>query len=160
MNRKAILIGVNHTLLMFGTTVYMGLLWSLHFFWYPSWEVMNVGNVPDHFVLPTNEATRFFTIVVPIMFVGSAVMIWQEWKTKFRWHAIISMLGIAGVMAVRQFFIIPVNSAIAAGVSQAKLTELLAEWMLLNDIRWYIVNVMWLALMIYFLQRPSISKED
>ncbi len=50
MNRKTILTGVNHTLLMFGATVYMGVLWALHYFWYPSWEVMNVSNVQDHFI--------------------------------------------------------------------------------------------------------------
>ena len=62
MNKKTILIGVNHTFLMFGTTVYMGVLWALHYFWYPSWEVMDVENVQDHFILPTSAATDFFTI--------------------------------------------------------------------------------------------------
>ena len=75
MNRKTMLIGANHLFLMFGTTVYVGVLWALHFFWYPSWEVMNVGNVQDHFILPTSAATKFFTIIVPIMFLCSGVMI-------------------------------------------------------------------------------------
>ena len=160
MNKKTILIGVNHTFLMFGTTVYMGVLWALHYFWYPSWEVMDVGNVQDHFILPTSAATDFFTIVVPIMFLTSIIMIWREWKTKFRWHAIIGFLGVTGATFVGQFLIIPVNESIAAGVDQAQLTELLNEWMVLNDIRWTIINIMWLALMIYFLMRPSLADES
>ena len=160
MNRKTILIGVNHTLLMFGATVYMGVLWALHYFWYPSWEVMNVGNVQDHFILPTSAATRFFTIVVPVMFLTSGVMIWQEWKTRFRWHAIIGFLGVTGATVVGQVLIIPVNKTIAAGVEQAQLTDLLAEWMVLNDIRWVIVTIMWLALTIYLLMRPSLADES
>ena len=160
MNRKTILIGVNHTLLMFGTTVYMGVLWALHYFWYPSWDVMNVSNVQDHFILPTSAATRFFTIVVPVMFVTSGIMIWQEWKTKFRWHAVIGFLGVTAASLVGQILIIPVNKTIAAGVEQAQLKELLAEWMMLNDIRWISVTIMWLALTIYLLLKPSISDEN
>ena len=160
MQSKTLLIGVNHTLLMFGTTVYVGVLWALHFFWYPSWEVMNIDNVQDHFILPTSAATRFFTIVVPIMFLTSGIMIWQEWQTRFRWHAIIGFLGVTGATVVGQLLIIPVNKTIAAGVPQSELTPLLKEWMALNDIRWVIITIMWLTLMIYFLARPAISSEE
>lgn len=160
MNKKQWLIGINHVLLMFGTTVYMGVLWALRFFWYPSWEVMNTGNVQDHFILPTSAATEFFTIVVPIMFLTSLVMIWQEWKTRFRWHAIIGFLGVMGATLVGQILIIPVNKTIASGVDQAGLEELLHEWMMLNDIRWIIVTIMWLTLMIYLLMKPSLSNQD
>ena len=159
MNRKAILIGINHTLLMFGATVYTGVLWALHYFWYPSWDLMNVDNVQDHFILPTSAATRFFLIIVPIMFLTSLIMIWQEWKTKFRWHAIIGFLGVSGATLVGWFLIIPVNKTIAAGVDQTTLTELLEKWMFLNDVRWTIVTIMWLTLIIYLLMRPSIADE-
>jgi glucan phosphoethanolaminetransferase (alkaline phosphatase superfamily) len=144
---------------MFGTTVYMGVLWSLHFFWYPSWEVMNTANVQDHFILPTSAATKFFTIVVPIMFVTSLVLIWLEWRTRFRWHAIIAFLGVLGATLVGQLLIIPVNKTIAGGVEESQLQGLLQEWMSLNDIRWIIVTIMWLALMIYFLMKPSLSEQ-
>lgn len=160
MNSKQLLIGANHILLMFGATVYMGVLWALHYFWYPSWDVMNVDNVQDHFILPTSAATRFFTIVVPIMFLTSINMIRMEWKTRFRWHAIIGLLGVAGATLVGQLLIIPVNKQIAAGVEQARLTELLGEWMTLNDIRWIMVTIMWLALMVYFLMKPALGREE
>ncbi len=160
MNTKQLLVGANHILLMFGATVYMGVLWALHYFWYPSWEVMNVDNVQDHFILPTSAATRFFTIVVPIMFLTSINMIRMEWKTRFRWHAIIGLLGVVGATLVGRFLIIPVNKQIASGVEQARLTELLSEWMMLNDIRWIIVTIMWLALIVYLLMKPSLSSEE
>ena len=160
MNRKTMLLGANYILLMFGTTVYMGVLWALHYFWYPSWDVMNVGNVQDHFILPTSAATQFFTIIVPIMFLTSGVMVWQEWKSKFRWHAVIGFLGVSVATVVGWFLIIPVNKTIAAGVEQAQLSELLGRWMMLNDIRWYSVTIMWLALTIYLLMRPSLDDND
>ena len=156
MTTRQTLIGLNHLLLMFGTTVYMGVLWALHYFWYPSWEVMNVTNVQDHFILPTSAATRFFTVVVPIMFVTSLIMIWLEWKTKFRVLAIIGLLGVIGATGVGQVLIIPVNETIAAGVAPAELTPLLERWMVLNDIRWIIITIMWLALMVYFLTKGDL----
>jgi hypothetical protein len=159
MNTKSLLIGVNHILLMFGTTIYMGVLWALRFFWYPSWETMNTGNVQDHFILPTSAATKFFTIVVPIMFLTNAILIWLEWNTKFRWHAIISFLCISAATVVGYFLIIPVNKTIAAGVEESQLLGLLQEWMSLNDIRWIIITIMWLTLMVYFLLKPSLSEQ-
>ena len=156
---KRILVAVNHGYLFFGTTVYVGVLWALHFFWYPSWDVMNVDNVQNHFILPTSAATEFFTIVVPLMFVTSIIMIVLEWKTKFRWLAIIGLLGVCGATFVGQVYIIPVNQTIAGGVNQAQLTELLQEWMVLNDIRWVIMSIMWLALMTYFLTKGNLLGE-
>ncbi len=69
MSAKSITAAISSTFLLFGTTVYVGVLWALHFFWYPSWEVMNVTTVQDHFINSTSAATDFFWIVVPIMFV-------------------------------------------------------------------------------------------
>jgi len=98
-----------------------------------------------------------FTIVVPIMFLTNAIMIWLEWNTKFRWHAVVSFLCISAATVVGWFLIIPVNKTIAAGVEESRLTGLLQEWMSLNDIRWVIITIMWITLMIYFLMKPSLS---
>lgn len=154
---KKILLVINHVYLAFGTTVYVGVLWALHFFWYPSWEVMTADVVQDHFILPTSAATRFFTVVVPLMFLTSVIMIVTEWKTKMRWAAIVGLLGVSGASYVGQVHIIPINRIIAAGVaSQAELTDLLQRWMVLNDIRWIIMTIMWLAVMYYFVAKGSL----
>jgi glucan phosphoethanolaminetransferase (alkaline phosphatase superfamily) len=150
------LLNINHALLMLGTTIYVGVLWALHFFWYPSWENMTLDVVQAHFIGPTSEATKFFTIVVPIMFVCNLVLIWAEWRTRFRWVAIVAILGIIGSTLVGQLLIIPINQAIAKGVAtQAELTPMLQEWMKLNDVRWVMMNVMWLALMYFFLSKRA-----
>ncbi len=146
-----ILLAINHAYLMFGVTVYVGVLWALHFFWYPSWEVMTLDVVQDHFIKPTSAATVFFTYVVPLMFISNAVLIWQEWRTRFRWAAIIAMLCIIGATYVGQIHIIPINNAIAEGLSSAaELSEKLEQWMFLNDVRWVIMSAMWIAMMYYF----------
>ena len=147
---KRYLLAINHAYYFFGTTIYVGVLWALHFFWYPSWEVMNVENVQDHFILPTSAATDFFTIVVPLMFAAGIVMIWSEWRTPFRWLAILALLCIVAATFVGQVFIIPVNETIAGGVGPDELTGLFQRWMVLNDIRWILMTLMWLTLMAYF----------
>ncbi len=148
---KKILLAINHGFLMFGVTIYVGVLWALHYFWYPSWEVMTVDVVQDHFINPTSAATDFFWIVVPLMFLTNAVMIWKEWKTKMRWAAIVALLCLIAASYVGQVHIIPVNDEIAQGLlNPAQLSEKLSLWMTLNDIRWIIMSAMWLVMMYYF----------
>jgi len=157
---KRILLAINHTYLMFGTTVYVGVLWALHFFWYPSWETMTLDVVHQHFISPTSEATAFFTIVVPLMFLAGIIMIVAEWKTKFRWPSIFALLCIVGATYVGQVHIIPINKRIDAGLTDpAMLTDLLKQWMMLNDIRWVIMTVMWLVLMYYFVTHDNLLRE-
>ncbi|MGB5352182.1 MAG: hypothetical protein WBN32_01065 [Woeseia sp.] len=154
---KAKLLAINHAYLFFGTTLYVGVLWALRFFWYPSWGTMNIDLVQDHFIMPTSAATRFFTIVVPLMMIASVIMIISEWKTKFRWFAIVAFLCIMGSTYVGWLHIIPVNKIIAAGVaSNAELTPLLQKWMRLNDIRWVLETIMWLTMMGYFVFKGNL----
>ncbi len=151
---RGLLLAINNTYLFFGTTVYVGVLWALHFFWYPSWEVMNPGNVQDHFILPTSAATDFFTIVVPLMFITNAILIVYERKTRLVWLAVLALLGITVSTVVGQALIIPINESIAAGLSDpAELSRRLRRWMFLNDVRWIAMTIMWLALMGYFIAR-------
>lgn len=154
---KKILLTINHVYLFFGTTIYVGVLWALHFFWYPSWEAMTLDTVQDHFIIPTSEATAFFTIVVPLMFLASIILIVMEWKTKYRWPAILALLCIAGATYVGQVHIIPINETIKAGVNNMEaLRDLLRDWMFLNDVRWIIMTVMWLTMMYYFVAKGNL----
>ena len=160
---KPYLLALNHAYYFFGTTIYVGVLWALHYFWYPSWEVMNVANVQEHFILPTSAATRFFTVVVPLMFAAGLVMVVTEWRTRFRWLALIALLCIAGATFVGQVFIIPVNDTIRAGVTAEALTPLFRRWMVLNDIRWVLMTAMAAALITFFIianRKFSAAKTD
>jgi uncharacterized membrane protein len=153
------LLNLLYLILMFGTTVYMGVLWSLKIFWFPGWKSITTDVVQEHFIGPTSRATVFFTIVVPIMFVCNAILIWKEWNTRFRWTSIIAMLGIVGSTIVGKLLIIPINDEIALGkTNQTDLTSMLQTWMDYNDIRWIMMTIMWLALMYYFLTRNNKSE--
>ena len=66
----------------------VGVLWALHFFWFPSWNNLKVDNYYDQFIPQTSTATEFFTVLVPLMFLGHVIMCWKEWKTRMRWISI------------------------------------------------------------------------
>ena len=156
--KRALLI-LNHAYLSFGTTVYVGVLWALHFFWYPSWETMTVKIAQNQFILPTSAATRFFWVVVPLMFLANVVLIISERRD--RKMLAVSLLGLglqSAATYVGQGLIIPVNRTIAARLaegtlSQPEFRDLLQRWMQLNDVRWLIMSAMWLVVMYYFIAK-------
>jgi hypothetical protein len=148
---KAKLLVLNHACIFFGATLYCGVLWSLHFFWFPSWRNLKVDNYFNQFIPQTDAATRFFTVVVPIMFFCLVVMVFSEWKGKFRWTAIAALLCLGAATWVGQLYIIPINKILAQTITdQAQLTSFLERWMTLNDIRWVLLTIMWLVMMYYF----------
>ena len=148
-------LALNHACIFFGTTLYCGVLWALHFFWFPTWAHLTVANYHDQFVPETLAATAFFTIVVPIMFFCCLVMIITEWRHGvFRWIAIAACACLAAATWVGQGYIIPINKIIDAGVAeQSQLSDLLERWMALNDIRWALLTLMWIVMMYYFVAK-------
>ncbi|MFL5403362.1 MAG: hypothetical protein ACJ8BF_11160 [Gemmatimonadales bacterium] len=148
---KRILLALNHGFFFFGTTLYVGVLWALHFFWFPSWRSLTAANYYDQFIPQTSTATRFFTVVVPLMFLTGAIMVWREWRTRLRWLPLGALLCLAAATFVGTRRIIPVNRILASHITdQAQVTALLQRWMELNDIRWVLLTLSWLLLMIYF----------
>jgi hypothetical protein len=125
-------------------------MWALRFFFYPSWSKMTVDNVQDHFIIPTTAATRFFLIVVPLMFFSGIVMVITE--------SLIAFAGIVVSTYVGWIHIIPVNRTIKAGVaSNEALVPLLKKWMMLNNIRWITVTIMWGAAVWYIIAKGNFT---
>ena len=111
------LLTINVVYFLFGATIYCGVMWSLRFFFYPSWAKMTVDNVQEHFIVPTSAATRFFLVVVPIMFFSGIVMVITEWGDGQTFVAtLIAFAGIVVSTYVGWIHIIPVNRIIKAGV--------------------------------------------
>ncbi len=150
---KAFLLAVNHVGLFFGTTLYVGVLWAMHFFWYPSWNQITLADVQVHFVGPTSRATAFFTIVVPLMFVTNVILIISERKTPLVFLAALAALCIGGSTFVGQYYIIPVNHEIAALTTEPALHDKLGAWMNYNTIRFWLMTLMWATMMLYFVVR-------
>ena len=164
MSIKNKLLALNHTYYFWGTSVYVGLLWSLHFIFYPSWESMTPEALPEHFMVPVNAATDFFTYVVPVMLLTGAILIYTEWKTEQRWISVLSYVALLVMMMVGYFLIAPVNESIASGIANANLDPEILEhqlksWMLYNDIRGVIMTSMWLIIVYYFISKGNLLEK-
>ena len=157
---KGWLLLVNALYFLFGATMYMGTMWVLRFFLYPTWRVLTPDNVAQHFGVPTILATKFFTIVVPPMFLSGIVLVVTEWGdwSPLVWLAAVCLVGIVVLTYVGQQIIIPVNKKIRGGEfdGPAGLTPLLMRWMQLNNIRFVVSTITWAAIVWYVVAKGDL----
>jgi uncharacterized membrane protein len=155
---KAVLLLVNAIYFLFGATMYMGTMWVLRFFLYPTWRSLGPDNVMEHFGVPTILATKFFTVVVPPMFLSGIVLVVSEWGGSLVWLGAACLVGIVVLTYVGQQIIIPVNKRIRGGEydGPAGLTPLLMRWMQLNNIRFVVSTLTWIAIVWYLVAKPDL----
>jgi hypothetical protein len=154
---KSTLIDINNAYIFFCASIYLGMFWSLHFFWFPNYpNTLNLENYYDAIIPQTTTATKFFFITIPIMCVAIVVMLITEWKGKLRWVPIAWIPGLLIPVIVQQGYIERINDTFIAGVtSQDTLSELLDDWMFLNDVRWIILTIMWGITMYFFIAKAK-----
>ena len=142
------LLLINALYFLFGATMYVGTMWVLKLFLYPTWHGLSRDNVDTYFGIPTRAATKFFTAIVPIMFISGGILVWSEWGTIRLIPAIICLVGIITLTWVGQGIIIPINVRIRGGdfADDTELRALLKRWMTLNDIRFYVSTLTWAAI--------------
>lgn len=152
---KRTLLDINNAYIFFCASIYLGLFWSLHFFWFPHYpETLNVNNYYDAIIPQTTTATKFFFITIPIMAAAILVMLITEWKGKLRWVPLAWIPGLLAPVLVQQIAIENVNDQFKAGITDpVQLQVLLDRWMYLNDIRWIILTIMWLITMYFFIAK-------
>lgn len=149
------LVDINNAYIFFCSSIYLGMFWSLHLFWFPNYpSTLTLENYYDAIIPQTTLATQFFFVTIPIMAVAIVVMLITEWKTHLRWVPILWIPGLLAPVIVQQAYIEAVNNEFSAGVtSEARLQELLQEWMYLNDVRWIILSIMWGVTMYFFIAK-------
>ena len=94
MKNKLLLL--SYAVLFVGVSIYFGTGWSTIIFQLPMLPLLDVSNYYLHFVPQVAAATKFFTILVPVMCIICLVMLKAEWKTRFRWVPIVVLLAIVG----------------------------------------------------------------
>ncbi len=154
-NTKQTLVDINNAYIFFCASVYLGMFWSLHFFWFPNYpDTLNVGNYYDAIIPQTNLATNYFFITIPIMAVAILIMLITEWKSRLMWVPITWIPGLLAPVVVQQKFIEDINDQFKAGVTDPTvLQNLLTNWMFWNDVRWIILTVMWFITMYFFIAK-------
>ncbi|WP_339711497.1 hypothetical protein [Cyclobacterium amurskyense] len=154
---KKTLLDINNAYIFFCASIYLGMFWSLHYFWFPNYpKTLNLSNYYDAIIPQTDLATKFFFISIPIMAIALVIMLITEWKTGLRWVPLAWIPGLLAPVLVQQLYIEDVNNQFKAGLTdEGTLQALLTEWMWLNDIRWIILTVMWLITMYFFIAKAK-----
>lgn len=157
---KRTLLDINNAYIFFCSSVYLGLFWSLHFFWFPHYpQTLTPANYYDAIIPQTTTATHYFFVMIPIMGLAIAIMLITEWKGRLRWVPLAWIPGLLVPVYVQQHYIERVNDQFKAGVTDTgTLHELLTRWMALNDIRWVILTLMWFITMYFFLAKARQPK--
>lgn len=143
---------------LFGASLYMGTMWTLKLFLFPTWTSLTPDDVGAHFGTPTRLATVFFTWIVPLMFLASIWLIIAEWGSGLVWFGVGCLLGIFLLTFVGQGLIIPINKRVRSGevTDTAELRALLIRWMQLNDVRFYGATATWLVIVGYVVVRGTL----
>jgi hypothetical protein len=112
---KRILLALNHGYLFFGTTLYVGVLWALHFFWFPSWQHLAVDNYYDQFPDQHRDPLLHHRGAVDDSHRchhGLAGVV-----TRFRWYPIAALACLGTATIVGTLRIIPVNKIPAGHIT-------------------------------------------
>ena len=152
MRRKLLL--VSYAVLFAGVSIYFGTGWSTVIFQFPTLPELNVGNYYLHFVPQVANATRFFTVLVPVMCIICLVMLKAEWHTRWRWIPIVVLVAIIGASSITYFLIFPINRAMAAHITDPQqLAEAISKWVRYTWLRVALWTLEWLSMMCYFAGR-------
>ncbi len=151
---KRCLLVLNHAFLFLCVSMYLGTGWSLILFSFPVAPKLTPDTYWLQFVPQVTAATKFFTGMTAAMLVAGLIMCWSEWRTRFRWVPIVVLLMIVAATGLTMWKIFPYNKEMDAGIhDQARLTEVLTQWMRLNVVRVSLWTVQWLCMMKYFASR-------
>lgn len=158
---KKYLLALNHGYYFWATSIYVGLLWSLHFIFSSSWENVRPDQAAQQFMMPVDSATRFFTVVVPPMLLSGLILLVVEWKTRQRNKAIAAYACLWSMMVVGGYMIRPINEWVTEQLQQGSLQAdalrmHLQDWMFYNDVRMIIMTTLWLILLWYFYSKNNL----
>ncbi len=156
-------ISLHFGILLGCVSIYMGVGWFMWVFSFPSAPLLTPENMGVVMLPQVAAATRLFTFLVTLMVVLEALLIWQVWRTPFRWHAILAILLLVAATAVHLIYLKPINDELAAHApTLARLQELVVPWVSHNRIKVVLWNLEWLNLAlalvrqsrVYFTVRP------
>lgn len=149
MRQKVLILSA--VFLFLCVSMYLGTGWSLVLFSFPSARDLTPENYHSHLVPPVEAATRFFTYMTGAMLLAALIVIVLEWKTRYRWWPILTVLAVIAATLLTTRGIFPLNKEMAAGITDAaRLRAVLEPWMSLNRMRVALWTVQWFAMAAYF----------
>lgn len=150
------LLAFAYSVLFLCASMYLGTGWSLVLFSFPTAPQLTIDNYYLQFVPQIAAATHFFTYVTVLMIALALLMVWGEWRTRFRWVPIVVLLGIIASTLIETQIIFPLNAAMRDGITDpSQLVDVIQRWMFLNRIRLVAWTVQWLSLMWFFARQAQ-----
>jgi uncharacterized membrane protein len=144
----------NRAFLVACCSMYFGTGWSLLLFSFPISDQLTPDNYYLQIVPQFTAATAFFTTMTQAMLTSCLLWVWHEWKTAYRWLAILVLLAIIAPTAVTLQFLFPLNKLMKSGITDAvQFKEVLANWMFWNKVRVSLWTIQWLGMIFYFALR-------
>ena len=139
-------------------SIYLGLLVSLHFVWYPQWDFVTPGNIDVDFNEPVNRAVRIFKPLVIILIVCSAILIVIDRKETGKLLPITLFVLIIAFAFISAKYILPLHTELKMAKNEVFIREKLLLWMRYNDYRMYLIIFIWLVTFGLILKRKNRSK--
>ena len=131
------------------SSIYMGLLISLHLFWYPTWEMISITNLEDNFNQPVLHAVKTFKPLVVILNICALILIPLA---KPRLLFVLLFIFILTFTGISIKYILPLNHTLANLNDEKIISQNLILWMKYNDYRMGIIVATWL-LTLYLINR-------
>jgi len=126
------------------SSLYMGLLISLHLIWYPGWSAITIDTLDLNFSRPAKEAVRIFKPLVIVIDLASIVLIFFTKGKKRRFLSVCLVFLLALFTFISARYVIPLNIELANLTDGRFLNEKLLLWMRYNDYRMVIIILVWL----------------
>ena len=140
------------------SSIYMGLLISLHFVWYPGWTTITIHSLEENFNRPVKEAVRIFKPLVIVMDFCALVLVLFE-NGKIRRVLYVCLTGLAVLFTLLSvIYVLPLNEELATLANENLLKEKLLLWMRYNDFRMIVIGLTWL-LTVFLISRPGVRSE-
>src|SRR5882672_3418038 len=125
------------------SSIYMGLLISLHFVWYPGWTTITIQSLEENFNRPVKEAVRIFKPLVIVMDICSLALVLFE-NGKIRRVLYFCLIGLAVLFTLLSvMYVLPLNEELASLTNEDLLKEKLLLWMRYNDYRMIVISLTW-----------------
>jgi hypothetical protein len=145
------LLLLNDVFLLMCASIYLGTGISLVFFQLPIEPNLTIDNYYLIFIVPVQNATRFFTYMTILMLISGAIMLVTEWFSGLRWVPIVVLLAVIAATLLTEIYIFPLNKELEAHVTDpARLKVLFGQWATTNRIRASLWAVQWAAMAYWF----------
>ena len=152
MNLVALIAAVY---LMFGASFYLGMMLTMKFFLFPTWNTVRLSTLESQMGIPVRRATITFTWLLPLMLISPVLLVIAEWGEPTVVLAWLCLAGVLVLSVVSQLLQRPLNVELYSGTitTDEHLQSVVKRWMAVNNVRFYAAAATWVFTLWYIIAR-------